>query len=168
MKKPWLLVLFFFILLTVAGSLLMAQEKPATSETQEANFKAYVELLRKDLKKDKVSILTEMMELSPEDAAKFWPVYNNYDKELTKLADERIAFIRMYAENYSSLSDEKVTQIANGLLDLESRRIQLRKQYFETMSRSLTPKLAARFLQIESQIEKLVDLQIASNLTIVE
>jgi hypothetical protein len=168
MKKPWLLVLIFFILLTVTDSPLWAQGKPTVSETQEANFKAYVELLRKDLKKDKVSILTEMMELSPEEAAKFWPVYNNYDKELTKLADERIAFIRMYAENYSSLSDEKVTQIANGLLDLESRRIQLRKQYFETMSRSLTPKLAARFLQIESQIEKLVDLQIASNLPIVE
>ena len=155
-------------MLPMAGSLLLAQDELTLSETQEANFKAYVELLRKDLKKDKVSILTEIMEFSPEEAAKFWPVYNNYDKELTKLADERIAFIRMYAENYGSLSDEKVTQIANGMLDLESRRIQLRKQYFETMSRSLSPKLAARFLQIEGQIEKLVDLQIASNLPIVE
>jgi hypothetical protein len=168
MKKPWLLVLIFFSLLPVADSPLWAQEKTATNETQEANFKAYVELLRKDLKKDKVSILTQMMELSPEESAKFWPVYNNYDKELTKLADERIAFIRMYAENYGSLSDEKITQIANGMLDLESRRIQLRKQYFQIMSKSLTPKLAARFVQVETQIEKLVDLQIASNLPIVE
>jgi len=166
--KSCLLILFFCVLLALAGSPVLAQERPTPGETQEANFKAYVELLRKDLNKDKVSILTEMMDLGPEEAAKFWPVYNTYDKELTKLRDERVAFIRMYAENYSSLSDEKVTQIANGLLDLEIRRIQLRKQYFKTMSQTLSAKLAARFVQIESQIEKLVDLQIASSLPIVE
>jgi hypothetical protein len=166
--RSCLLILFFCVLLAVAGSPVLAQQKLTPGETQEANVKAYVELLRKDLKKDKVSILTEMMELSPDEAAKFWPLYNTYDKELTKLGDERVAFIRMYAENYASLSDEKVTQIANGLLDLEIRRIQLRKQYFQTMSNTLSTKLAARFVQIESQIEKLVDLQIASSLPIVE
>jgi hypothetical protein len=166
--KSWLLIPLICVLLAMAGSPAFAQKKPTPGDTQKANIKAYVELLRKDLKKDKVSILTEMMELSPEEAAKFWPEYNAYDKELTKLGDERVAFIRMYAENYGSLSDEKVTQIATGLLDLEIRRVQLRKQYFQTMSKALSAKLAARFVQIESQIEKLVDLQIASSLPIVE
>lgn len=166
--KSCLLLLFFCVLLAVAGSPVLAQEKPTLGETQEANFKAYVELLRSDLNKDKVSILTEMLDLNSEEAAKFWPVYNAYDKELTKLRDERVAFIRMYAENYGALTDEKVIQIVNGMLDLESRRVQLRKQYFQSIRKTLSTKLAARFLQIESQIEKLVDLQIASSLPIVE
>jgi len=168
MKKPWLSGVVFFFLLTGAASSLLSQVNPQFSKTQEANFKAYVELLRKDLKKSKVSILTEMMQLGPDESAKFWPVYNNYDKELTKLADERVAFIRMYAENFASLSDEKITQIANGLLDLEGRRVGLKKEYFQNMSKTLSPKLAARFLQVENQIERLVDLQIAANLPIVE
>jgi len=166
--KACLLILSLCMPLVVAGSPLLAQEKPTLSENQEANFKAYVELLRTDLKKSKVSILTEMMQLTPEEASTFWPLYNNYDKGLTTLADERLAFIRMYAESQGSLTDAKVTEIANGFLDMESRRLQLRKEYFQTMSKSLSPKLAARFLQIESQIEKLVDLQIASQLPIVE
>jgi hypothetical protein len=147
---------------------LLAQAPPTADETKEANLKAYVEMLRKDLKRDKVGILTELMELSPEEAGKFWPVYDEYDKALTKLADERIAFIRMYAENYASLTDVKVTQIATGMLDIEGRRNKLKKQYFQRMSQAMSPKLAARFLQIENQLEKIIDLQIASSLPIVE
>ena len=146
----------------------VAQAPPSASETKEANLKAYVDLLRADLKKDKVAILTEMMGLSPEEAAKFWPVYNDYDRELTKLGDERIAFFRMYSENYASFQDQKVSQIVNGLLDVEGRRNQLKKTYFQKVSQSVSPKVAARFIQIESQIEKIVDLQIASSLPIVE
>jgi hypothetical protein len=145
-----------------------AQTAPTSQETREANLKSYAAMLRKDLKKDKVSILTELMALSPEQAAKFWPVYNEYDKSLTRLADERIAFIRVYAENYSSLSQETATQLAMGLMDVQARRLDLQKQYFQRFSQTLTAKDAARWLQIEAQVEKLVDLQILSSLPIVE
>ena len=161
-------ILSCLCLMALAGLLVLAQAPPTAEETKEANLKTYVDLLRKDLKRDKVAILTELMELSPEEAAKFWPVYNEYDKALTKLGDERIAFVRMYAENYGLLTDQKVTQIATGLLDLEGRRNQLEKQYFQRMSQAMSPKLAARFLQIEDQIEKIIDLQIASILPVVE
>jgi hypothetical protein len=145
-----------------------AQDAPTATETREVNLKAYVEMLRKDLKQDKVAILTELLQLTPEESAKFWPVYNEYDKALTKLGDERVAFIRTYAENFSSLTDPKISQIANGLLDVEGRRNQLKKQYFQRISQAVSVKQAARFLQIENQIEKLVDLQISASLPIVE
>jgi hypothetical protein len=145
-----------------------AQSAPTPSETQEANLKAYVAMLRQDLRKAKVTILTELLQLLPDESAQFWPAYNEYDKELTKLGDERTALIRLYAENYGSLSDEKLTQIANGLLDFDARRNQLKKRYFGIMSRTVSVKHAARFLQIENQIEKLVDLQISAKLPVVE
>jgi hypothetical protein len=152
------------VLTTVPG----IAQPPTPEQTHEANLKAYIGMIRKDLKKDKVSILTELMALSPEQAAKFWPVYNEYDKGLTLLANERIAFIRMYADNYSSLSDETATKIATGMLDVQARRLDLQKQYFRRISQTLTAKDAARWLQIETQIEKLMDLQILSALPIVD
>jgi hypothetical protein len=146
----------------------LAQDAPTADATQEANFKAYVEMLRKDLKKDKVAIHTELMQLGPDEAAKFWPVYNEFDKAATKLNDERIAYIRMYAEGLGSLTDQKINQIVSGLLDFEARRNQLKRQYFTRMSQTLSVKQAARFLQIETQIERLVDLQVSASLPIVE
>lgn len=155
-------------ILAIACPLAMAQEPPTAQQTQEANIKAYIELLRKDVKKDKVSILTELMDFGPGDAAKFWPVYNEYDQALTKLGDERIAFIRMYAENYSALTDEMATKIATGMMDIEGRRVELRKQYLPRMIETLGAKAAVRWLQIEAQLEKVLDLQILASLPIVD
>jgi len=154
--------------LAIAGPLAMAQTAPTPQETQEANLKAYVGMLRQDVKKDKVSILTELMDLAPDDAAKFWPIYNDYDKALTKLSDERLAFIRMYAENFGALTDDMATKIATGMMDVESRRLDLRKQYLPKITQAVGAKGAVRWLQIEAQIEKVLDLQILASLPIVE
>jgi hypothetical protein len=150
------------------GFLAVAQTPPTPQVTKEANLKAYIGMMRSDLKKDKVSILTELMDLDSGQAAKFWPLYNEYDKALAALGDERIAFIRLYADNYSGLSEEMATKIAMGIMDVEARRMGLRKQYFTRISQALTAKDAARWLQVEAQIEKLVDLQILASLPIVE
>ena len=155
-------------IVALVGPLAVAQKPPTPQQTQDANIKAYVGMMRQDLKKDKVAILTELMDLSPDQSAKFWPVYNEYDQHLTKLADERVAFIRMYANNYASLTNEMATKVAIGMLDVEARRLDLRKQYFQRLSQALTAKDAARWLQIEAQIEKVVDLQILASLPIVD
>ena len=159
--------LAYFVALALPSTAALAQV-PSPQQTKEANLQAYIGLLRKDLKTGKVSILTELMSLDPEQAAKFWPVYNEYDKSLTKLADERLAFIRMYADNYSALSQETASKIAMGMIDFQARRLDLQKQYFQRFSQTLTPKDAARWLQVEAQVEKVVDLQILSSLPIVE
>ncbi|MCX6626605.1 MAG: hypothetical protein NTW28_03120, partial [Candidatus Solibacter sp.] len=62
-------------------------------------------------------------------------MYNEYDQALTKLGDERIAFIRMYADNYEALTDAMATKIANGMMDVEAKRVALRKQYFARVSK---------------------------------
>jgi hypothetical protein len=154
--------------IAIASPLAMAQTPSPSKQTQEANLKAYINMMRTDIKKDKVSILTELMALGPQQASRFWPVYNDYDNELTRLADERIAFIRMYAENYSTLTDEMATRIATGMMEIEGRRVALRQKYFPLVSEALTAKEAARWLQIEAQIEKLIDLQILASLPIVD
>ncbi len=145
-----------------------AQTQPTANQTHEANVKAYIDMLRKDLAKDKVAILNELMDMDPADAAKFWPVYNEYDTALTKLKDERLVFLRMYAENFQSLDGPTIEKIANGIMDVEVRKVQLNKQFFQRMSQALTSKDALRWLHIEAQIERLADLQILAGLPIVE
>lgn len=147
---------------------LWAQPPASPEETRETNFKAYIDLLRKDIKTGKVAILTELMALDPEESAKFWPVYSDYDKELTRLGDERLAHFRMYIENYSNLTDQQASAIVNGLMDIQARRGALQKKCFQQMSQALSPKLAARFIQIEHQLLLVLDLQVAASLPVVD
>jgi hypothetical protein len=155
MKRTLIIFSVLLVSLPVTG---LAQ---APSATQEKN---YVDLLRKDIKREKVAITTDLMNLLPDESAKFWPVYNEYDKELTALTDQRLAFLQAYGENYYSMTDNKATEIANGLLDLEGQRNALRKKYFQRVSQTLNPKVAARFLQVETLLNQLLDLQVNANL----
>ena len=157
-----------FLASSIMFATAVCAQDAAKSEHRDANIQAYIDLLRQDLKKGKVAVLTEMMALTPEEASKFWPIYNEYDKELSKLGDERLALIKDYADNYGSMSDQKVVDIGRKSLDLESRRTALKKRYFDRMSQTVSPKTAGRFLQIENQLLMIVDLQVASSLPIVD
>ena len=135
---------------------------------RDANVQAYVDLLRSNLREQKAQILSQVMAFSPEEASKFWPVYAEYDAELTKLKDRRVEFVKEYVENYGVLTDEQADEMVYGLLDVLEERTRLLRKYYDRVKEALNPISAARFLQVESQLLKLVDLQIMSRLPAVE
>jgi len=141
---------------------------PAATESQETNIRPYVELLHVDVKTNKRAIFTEIMQFNELQAAKFWPIYNEYDTELQKLNDQILACIQEYAKNFGSMTDEKADELAILTLELENKRNDLKKTYYEKVREQLGGIVAARFLQIENQLLMVIDLQIAASLPIVE
>jgi hypothetical protein len=156
--------------LCLSPRLVLAQgTKVATpDDTREANLRAYVELLRSDLRSQKVAIITALMDFTEAEDARFWPVYREYETELTKVNDDRLALIKEYAGNYEKLTDEAADRLARGTLDVEGRRSGLKARYYDRFKSVLSPKAAARFLQIENQMLLILDLQIAASLPIVQ
>lgn len=156
--------------LCAAPHLALAQgTKPASpNETREVNLRAYVELLRSDLRSQKVALITEVMQFTEAEDAKFWPVYREYETELAAINDDRLAGIKQYAANYEAMTDAVADKLARAALDLEARRHALKVKYYERFQSVLSPKTAARFLQVENQILLLLDLQIAASLPIIQ
>jgi len=140
----------------------------SSEDTREANLRAYTELLRSDLRSQKTAIITELMDFTEAEDAKFWPVYREYEAELVKINDDRIALIMEYAAHYEKLTDEVADRLARGALDLEGRRNALKARYYDRFKTVVSPKTAARFLQVENQILLILDLQIAASLPIVQ
>ena len=147
-----------------------AQEKQLQdpAESRQLNMQAYVGLLRSDLKTSKRAIIKESMQLDDKQAEIFWPLYNQFDVEQTKLVDEKLALIEDYAHDFLTMNDQKADQLANQALKIEDRRLALRRKYYELMKKSLPITLVVRFFQLENQIDLVVDLQIASRLPIIE
>jgi len=146
-----------------------AQQANATlsnEEVRETNLRAYAELMRSDIRTEHVAIITGVMEFSEDEDAKFWPVYREYETELAKINDDRIALIADYVKNYDALTDETADRLARGAMDLQSRRGALEAKYYDRFKSALSAKTAARFLQVEHQILLLLDLQIAAELPI--
>ena len=168
-------VLFAVICTLLTSTTLVGQDssKPAAPSpstqlsNEDQNIRAYIELLRSDVQKSKAQIMGEVMHFDADDATKFWPIYKEFQSELAKLGDTLSALIKKYAENYESMTDEIADQLANQLLDIERDRTDLKRKYYQRFKVALDPITAARFLQVENQLERVVDLQIAAQLPVI-
>ena len=160
------------LLLTAGAGTVFAQStKPASAKPKEPdaktlNLSAYAELLRSDVRAQKIAIITEVMGFTDAEDKAFWPIYREYDVEMAKLGDERVALIEEYARNYDKLTDEVADKLARKALDLESQRQAAKAKCYERVKTALSPRTAARFLQVEQQLLLLIDLQILSSLPI--
>jgi hypothetical protein len=143
------------------------QSAQATDQgTNTLNLSAYAELLRSDLRTQKVAIITTMMGFTEAEDAAFWPVYREYDAEMAKLGDERVALIAEYAKNYENMTDASADQLATKAIDLEARRQAAKARCYDRVKKALSPRTALRFLQVEHQLQQLIDLQISASLPI--
>jgi len=140
----------------------------ATNSGREQNLKTYIELLRSDLRTQKVAVITQVMGFTEAEDQAFWPVYRQYELELAKLNDERIQNIETYSRTYTNLSDTVANDLVTKALDLEARRAALKQKFYSQLKAVMSPKTAARALQVESQILLLLDLQIAASLPVAE
>ena len=157
--------------LALASTIALAHAQsapPAERDTTEQNLRAYIELLRSDLRTQKIAIITEMMEFTEAEDAAFWPIYRDYEFEMSKLNDERVSLIQEYAKTYTQMTDATADALATKALDLESRRQDTKRRYYGRFKQALSAVTAARFLQVEQQIQLLVDLQISAALPIVK
>jgi hypothetical protein len=141
---------------------------PSEQQTKSLNLSAYAELLRSDVRAEKVAIITEVMGFNEKEDAAFWPIYREYDVEMAKLGDARVALIQEYARNYSTLTDDMAAKLATTAMDLSSKRDAALAKCYERVKTALSPKTALRFLQVEHQLLLLIDLQIAAALPIAQ
>ena len=143
-----------------------ATASPA-QETQKKNMQEYISLLRSDVRQQKSEIMGAVMLLSAQDATKFWPIYSDYDAQLTKLNDQRVENIKEYARNYDQMTDEKADELVQKSLAYQKQRAELLAQTYDKVKQALGAVTAARFAQVEHQLLLIIDLQIASSLPIV-
>ena len=128
------------------------------------NVDDFIQLLKSNVQSDKISIITQVMNFTDEQSNLFWPIYNEYSNELSKLSDKRIANIKDFAMNYDSLTNEKADQLINNAFDFQDDRLSLNEKYYNKFADALGAIVAAKYMQLENQIQLIIDLQINSNL----
>ena len=172
-----ILLVTLFVLPVLAASPGWAQEKAQTTENkaaastnakmQEKNIQEYIDLLRADVRQQKAEIMGAVMLLSAADATKFWPIYSEYDAELTKLNDQRVANIKEYARTYTQMTDAKADELIQNALAYQKQRGELLAKTYDRVKQALGAITAARFVQVEHQLLSIIDLQVAAQLPIV-
>jgi hypothetical protein len=155
------------VLLPLALVAQTAQSQPSALSDQEKNIRAYIELLRTDVRKQRTQIMSAVMQLDAEQSTLFWPIYKNFEADYTQIGEGIVGLVKNYANNYENMTGEVADQLGTKMLNLEQQRNDLKRKYFQRFKTALDPITATRFLQVENQLERVMDLQIASQLPVI-
>jgi hypothetical protein len=153
------------------GTVLMAAVMafPTSSLTQDKPTDN-MQILREKVKADKKLLVATNMELTESEAKGFWPVYENYQKDLLAINQRIAKLIESYAEDYraKTLTDEKAKKLVDELIAIERAETGLKASYVPKLSKVLSQRKVARYLQIENKIRAVVKYELASGVPLVE
>jgi hypothetical protein len=127
-----------------------------------------LELLRQDLKTQKVAIITASVPMTQVQADAFWPLYREYDVELSKLGDRRMAVLKKYAANIDKVDEKLADELVKESFSIASDRNDLLEKYYKKAVKAVGAVTAARFIQVENQMLTLVDAQIIDQVPLVK
>jgi hypothetical protein len=136
------------------------QDKPADN----------MEILREKLRADKKLLVAANMELTESEAKGFWPIYDEYQKDLQKINQRIVKLLESYAADYrkKSLTDEKAKTLIDEYLSVEQAEVNLKGSYVPKLSKLLPAKKVARYLQIENKVRAVVKYDLAAGVPLVQ
>ena len=144
-------------------------EKPSQAAAKtKSSVDQDIKLLREDIRSRKKQLIAANLKLTADQAAKFWPLYNQYSAELSKIGDQQTALIREYADQWGTMTDEQASRLAKRSLAMDERIAQLRVKYLLIFSQSVPGQVVATFFQLDRRFQALLDIQLASQIPLVQ
>lgn len=139
-----------------------------TATNSQSGIDQNIQLLRQDIRSKKKQLVAANLNLTETEATKFWPAYDQYTADLAKIHDERVAVIKEYADNWGKMSDDQALSLTNRALAIEKNVADLRIRYVPIFSKVIPGTKVATFFQIDRRIQGLIDIQLSSQLPLVQ
>ena len=144
----------------------------AFSQTVEVTAKpltdADIQLMRSDVQAAKNQIIAHTMQFTDSESTAFWPVYRDYSRDQQAIGDERVQLIKDYAQHYDTIDDAKAKTMTQRLLSIEVRLANLRQEYWAKFEKVLGARRAAKFFQVDGRLGLIVNLQLTSEIPLMQ
>jgi opacity protein-like surface antigen len=155
MKKLCVLAVLLVLVMAVAAA---AQDKPADN----------MNIVRDAIRAEKKVLVAENMGLTEEEAAAFWPVYEEYQTEMKVIGDRMVKLIENYGTTYKVMTDDTAGKLLKEMLAIQTDRVKLQEKYLPKFQKVLPMTKVARYYQIENKIRAVVEYDIASAIPLAE
>ena len=129
---------------------------------------ADLESLRTELRSSRKQMVAQNLKLTPDEATRFWPVYDQYAADLTKIKNTQYELIAEYANTYGKYDDKAAASFISRWLDLDVKTTALRARYVPLVNKVLPGVKAATFFQIDRRVSMAIDLKISTLLPLLQ
>jgi Spy/CpxP family protein refolding chaperone len=168
-QKKFLVITLTLVACAAVSSALAQNSSSATKDTarsataddaSQPKRDDFIDLLRKDVRSQKKQIIAENMGLSDAEAEKFWPVYDQYAAEVSRIYDTKIALLKSYAETYTSMTGEQAENYIRKRAEVEQAIMQLRLKYMPAFRKVLSGRETALFYQLDWRLGLAIDVEL--------
>lgn len=137
-----------------------AQDKPADN----------MQILRDKIKADKKLLVATNMELTESEAKNFWPIYEEFQKELHKINRRIVGLLESYAADFrgKSLTDDKAKKLIEEANAIEQAEVNLKSSFAPKLGKAMPAIKVARYLQIENKIRAVIKYDLAQGVPLVQ
>jgi hypothetical protein len=170
LKKQWLCAALAAVVLVSGSGAAFAQAQQAPkpqAATSQATVDQAIEQLRKDARTDINTLITASMQFTSDEAVKFWPLYKTYEQTRKALTDERLSIIKEYAKNFAAMTDPKAAELMQRALGLEDKTAAAKRTFLAELGKVFPGKTVARFYQVNTRIDMLIDAMFAGEVPLV-
>lgn len=150
-------------LVFIAGNIAaVAQKETATGVDVDKD----IALLRRDLRSEKKKIIAMNITLTAEEATKFWPVYDQYIADITKVYDQFYGNVKDFAAQQKTLTDAQASALMKRWGELLVQIAQTRVKYLPIFEKAVPATKAAHFFHIDRRLYSLLELQVVTEMPI--
>jgi hypothetical protein len=172
LKKITFAALLLAGLCVVGSPRTVAQDTSSQSSVADSTAEAITDqqltLLRRDIRAIKKQLIAANLTLTDTEAVKFWQVYEEYSADLGKINDTRTAIIKEYSDEYGTLTDDQADSLIRRWLETDIEQARLRQRYVPIFRKVLPGKKAATFFQLDRRISMMIDVQLTSQLPLIQ
>jgi hypothetical protein len=101
------------------------------------------------------------MNLTPDEAAKFWPVYDAYEGKMDRIEDRHVRELKDFAAKYNSFSDADAKKKLDEVMAIQQARLDVQKEFVPRFLDAVSQVKVTRFYQIDNKIQALIQCDIA-------
>jgi len=127
-----------------------------------------IQLMRSDVQANKNTIIAHTMQFTDAESSAFWPIYRDYARDQQVIGDKRLQVIKDYAKSYDSMDDAKANDLMQRMINIENETSNLRKDYWPKFEKALGAKRAAKFYQVDNRLTLIINVQLASEIPLVQ
>ena len=102
----------------------------------------------------KIAFITKKLDLTPDEAKKFWPVFNQFTDELQSLRKDRKERIRDTHEDFDKLGDKEVEKVVDDEIVFRQQELDVQKKYHAQFKLVLPIKKVARLYRAQEDFKR--------------
>ena len=128
-----------------------------------------MEILKEKLKADKKLLIASNMDLTDAEAKQFWPMYDDYQKDLEGINKQLVQTIKEYSDafNKGTISNDTAKKLLNEALTVEEQEVKLKRASAEKLGKVLPATKVARYIQLETKIRSIIKFEMAQQIPLV-